>query len=423
MLESVKALLEKSNNMIKERDAKMKEKLLPFNIFDICDMSYDEVKVCRFISELLNPKGRHLQGIKYLKLFFKEVLKRSNLPTDDELSNAVVMREESIENKKRIDISIFLNVNNIKQYIPIEVKVYARDRGDQCFDYYQHSLKMNGDDKEKSFVYYLTPYGQYPSLYSINKLKLTKNDNDEVIDCKEIKTISFKYEIYHWINAYISEANDNKLISERQVLLQFRKIVEDIGGNNMENGENKFYEYIASDEDVFKSAKLISDNLQKAANVKMKEFYDLIINKLDNWKKETSLDEDLEYYGIKNGKWPTMYKDIMIKGAKCELAITTEGDGIPFFGASLKQGEDNSKEKILIDFFNEKNIKLNNGYSYGWITWQYLPNDKEAPNFKNFNENYYLLFNEEKSKLLVEKCVNMIREFENKIKEYVEAYE
>lgn len=416
MNENIKLLIEKATKLTQERNEKIKEKLLTFNIFDICDISYDEVKVCRFLCELLNPKGRHLQGFKYLKLFFKEVLKYKVLPVDDELHNAIVIREEHITNERRIDISIQLNINNIRQYIPIEVKIYAGDQEDQCYDYYQHSLKMNGNDIEKSYVYYLTPYGKYPSLYSTKKLNPAKNDNGEVISCKEVKLISFNDEIYHWINACISEANDNKLISEKQVLLQFKKIIEDIGGNNMGNQEKELETYVANNEEIFKSAKLISENFQKIANTKIAKFYNLIDSYLknDGWKREASLDDDLEYYGIKNGKWPTMYKDIIIKGVKCELAITTEGNGTPFFGVSLKQGEDKSKENVLTDFFKDK--MLNNGYSYGWITWQYLPNEREAPNFKHFNENYYALFNDEKCKLLIEKCVETIREFENKIK-------
>lgn len=415
MLESAKLLLEKANNMIKERNEKMEAKLQTFNIFDICDISYDEVKVCRFLYELLNPKGRHLQGIKYLKLFFKEVLKYKVLPTDVELRNAIVIREEYITNERRIDISILLNINNSRQYIPIEVKIYAGDQEDQCYDYYQHSLKMNGNDAEKSCVYYLTPFGKYPSSYSIEKLSPIKNDNDEIIGCKEIKLISFNDEIYHWINACISEADDNKLVSEKQVLLQFKKIIEDIGGNNMGNQEMELKTYISNNEEIFKSAKLISENFQKIANTKIARFYNLIDSYLknDGWEREPSLDDDLEYYGIKNGKWPTMYKDIKIKGIKCELAITTETNGTPFFGVSLKQGEDKTKENILIEFFKDK--KLDNGYSHGWITWQYLPNDREAPNFKYFNENYYLLFDKEKCKPLIEKCVSAVREFESKI--------
>lgn len=420
MNENIKLLIEKSTKLTQERNEKIKEKLLTFNIFDICGISYDEVKVCRFLFELLNPKGRHLQGIKYLKLFFKEVLKYKLLPTDDELRNAIVMREEYITNERRIDISILLNMNNIRYYIPVEVKIYAGDQEDQCYYYYQHSLKMNKNETEKSFVYYLTPYGKYPSLYSTKKFKPDINDNGEVISCKEVRLISFNDEIYKWIkecikNTNINDKNSDENISEKQVLLQFKKIIEDIGGNNMENQEKELKTYVANNEEIFKSAKLISDIFQKIANTKIARFYNLIDSYLENdgWKREASLDDDLEYYGIKNGKWPTMYKDIEIKGVKCELKIKTENGGSPFFGISLKEGEDKSKESILIDFLKDK--ALANREPSGWITWQYLPNNSEAPNFKHFNENYYLLFDKEKYKPLIEKCVNVVKEFENKI--------
>ena len=45
-----------------------------FNIFDIANISNDEVFVCKFIHELINPRGSHYQGYTYLKLFVENVL-------------------------------------------------------------------------------------------------------------------------------------------------------------------------------------------------------------------------------------------------------------------------------------------------------------------------------------------------------------
>ena len=415
MVESVKLLLEKTKELLNDRNAQLNEKLLTFNIFDICDISYDEVRICRFLYELLNPKGKHLQGNKYLKLFLKEVLKIEKLPSNEELNNAIVMREESIKNNRRIDISILLNMNNKQYYIPIEAKIFAGDQEDQCYDYYQHSLKMNGNDFERAYVYYLTPMGKYPSLYSTKKLKPIVDEQGEIVECKEIRIISFKEDMYYWINACISESSDNKLISEKQVLLQFKKVIEDIGGSYMDNQEIEIVSHIAKNEEIFKSAKMVSDNLQSVANIKMKEFYDLLYEKLESngWKKEETLDEDLKNYGIKNGAYPSIYKDFKVNNIRYELVITTENNGTPFFGISLKKDEDESKESILINYF--KNKMLDNGYSYGWITWQYLPNNKEAPNFKYYNDVFYLLFDEKQTNTLVAKCVDNIREYEKLI--------
>ena len=415
MVESEELLLTKTKELLNARNEQLQDKLLTFNIFDICDISYDEVRICRFISELLNPKGRHLQGNKYLKLFFKEVIKIEPMPTNEELNNAIVIREESIKNERRIDISILLNINNNQLYFPIEVKIFAGDQEDQCYDYYQHSLKMNGNDIEKACVYYLTPMGKFPSLYSAKKLKPIVDEQGEIVECKEIRIISFKEDMHHWLNACISESSDNRLISEKQVLLQFKKVIEDIGGIDMGNQELEIVSYIANNEEIFKSAKMVSDNLQSAANIKMKEFYDLLYKKLesDGWKKETTLETDLEYYGIKNGVYPSIYKDFKDNDVRYELVITTENNGTPFLGISLKKDEDESKESILIDYCKDK--MLDNGYSYGWATWQYLPSNNEAPNFKYYNDVFYLLFDEKQTNTLVAKCVDNIRKYEKLI--------
>ena len=414
MASNVKSLIDNANKLIKKRNQRLQEKLLTFNIFDICDIACDEVRVCRFLSELLNPKGRHMQGIKYLKLFFKMVLKYETLPSDDELFNAIVLKEETIKNDRRIDISIALHINNKKYYIPIEVKINARDQEDQCHDYYEHSVVMNHDDKAIAFIYYLTPDGKYPSLYSIEELNPTVID-DIVIECRQVKCLSFRDDIQNWINACISESYDDKLISERQVLWQFKKIIDDIGGNSMGDQALELVNNISNSKDNFEAAKLISDNFQKAANQKLERFYNLIYSYLESegWMREKNIDEDLQDFGIKKSKWPTMYKDFAINNVICELAITTEGNGIPFLGVSLKRGEDASKENVLKDYFEDK--KLENDYSYGWITWQYLPSDNEAPNFKYFNDVFYMLFDDNQTKILVEKCVNIIKEFECKI--------
>lgn len=418
MIENVKYLLEKVNELLSDRDIRLQENQFAFNIFDICDISYDEVKVCRFICELLNPKGRHLQGNKFLKIFFKEVLKIDIQPTDEELNNAIVMREEIIRNHRRVDISISLNINDNQYYIPIEVKIFAGDQENQCYDYYQHSLKMNGNDITKARVYYLTPTGRYPSLYSANKFNPIVDENDEIVECREIETISFKEDIYRFIIACIAEFNDDRLIGEKQVLLQFKKVIEDIGGSYMGDKEDnkEIISYMSDNENIFKSAKIVRDNLQSAANIKMKEFYGLLYEKLeaDDWKKENAYDTDLEYYGIKNSAWPTIYKDLVLNDVRYELVITTESNGIPFFGISLKKDEDVSKEGILIDYFKD-NRRLDNGYSYGWVTWQYLPNYSEAPNFKNYNDTFYMLFNEQQTSMFVDKCVDVIKQYEKQI--------
>lgn len=77
-----------------------------FNIFDIANISKNEVKICRIIYEFINPKGSHYQGDKYLKLFMKYVLGIDYNIFKEDYRNIKVYREYKIENDRRIDLVI-----------------------------------------------------------------------------------------------------------------------------------------------------------------------------------------------------------------------------------------------------------------------------------------------------------------------------
>ena len=99
-----------------------------FNIFNIANIESDEVCICRFIYELINPKGSHYQGYTYLKMFVEEVL---NMKFNDyDYKKAVVKREYVICNGRRVDLVIEI----ADKVIPIEVKIYAKDQENQCYE-------------------------------------------------------------------------------------------------------------------------------------------------------------------------------------------------------------------------------------------------------------------------------------------------
>ena len=110
-------------------NAKQGEK---FNIFYIQGTASDEVRVCRLIRELLDPKGSHGQGAFFLKRFMKTVLQDKEDFSDDDYKNAQVDRELIINDARRIDIVIQIK----NRLFPMEVKIYADDQENQCIDYY-----------------------------------------------------------------------------------------------------------------------------------------------------------------------------------------------------------------------------------------------------------------------------------------------
>ena len=169
---NLQLLLQSVQDIKDKYDAIYKNNGTYFNIFDITNISTDEVRICRIIKELIDPNGSHYQGDIYLKLFVKYVLNMENEFSAADYSSAIVHRELAIKNNRRIDL--FIEIGTKK--IPIEVKVYADDQPAQCEDYYAYAQNSN--------IFYLTIDGHEPSEYSIGKLKK-----------KYIHLISFKKEI------------------------------------------------------------------------------------------------------------------------------------------------------------------------------------------------------------------------------------
>ena len=134
-----------------------------FNIFEIAGIATKEERICRVIYELLSPTGCHYQGSTYLKLFLEKVIGIEKLD-ESELQSAKVFREFVIPKARRIDLLIRTN----RRIIPIEVKINARDREDQCVDYYEHVNRLTNDFCYP--LYYLTRFGSAPEEKSSGDL-------------------------------------------------------------------------------------------------------------------------------------------------------------------------------------------------------------------------------------------------------------
>src|SRR5690554_570520 len=93
-----------------------------FNIFKVMFKQHDEKYLhSRFISFLLDPKGSHKQGTKFLELFF-EVMGISNFSLEGIKVNPNELERGEVHN---IDILI---QNSAKQAIIIENKFFAKDQ-------------------------------------------------------------------------------------------------------------------------------------------------------------------------------------------------------------------------------------------------------------------------------------------------------
>lgn len=142
-MDSKQQLLNQISTISKSYELVAKSTGENFNLFQILGLETAEVKThSRFIAELLNPKGSHLQGDLFLRLFINYLNHLTQKIESDEIENLLlsnsinlnfnstnVIVEKHIgkvidEESGRIDICLLDSQNNI---ICIENKIYARE--------------------------------------------------------------------------------------------------------------------------------------------------------------------------------------------------------------------------------------------------------------------------------------------------------
>lgn len=180
-----------------------------YNIFTVMGIEYNEVIVCRFIGNLLDPKGGHGLGDEPLRHFIHDVLKDGT--SDENLEKAIINLEEHTNNDRRVDIVIHLGT---KVY-PIEVKIWAGDQNKQLEDYHHYFFGENGQKK----IYYLTPEGRMPSEKS--KGGLSKD---------QISRISFSEDIIHWLDEIKETASDHI----KFVIMNFMEVINKMNEQSTE---------------------------------------------------------------------------------------------------------------------------------------------------------------------------------------------
>lgn len=125
------------------------------NIFKDLHMEQNEVVMCRFLADLLDPRGWHGCGTQFLESFMREFVELESVEQEFvHLERTCVMTEYLIDNGRRIDIML----QNPMFSVPIEAKINASDQQGQCYDYYPYARNAK--------LIYLTKDGRAPSEYS-----------------------------------------------------------------------------------------------------------------------------------------------------------------------------------------------------------------------------------------------------------------
>ncbi len=371
-----------------------------FNIFNITDIAADEVRICRVLYELLNPKGTHYQKDVYLRLFIEHVLQMDL--SSGAYETLKVCREYILPSGRRIDLVI----ENKDYFIPIEVKIYAGDQEKQCYDYYQRAKNAN--------VYYLTLEGNTPSEYSA--AGLTKSGDGY----KEVITVSFKNEVLLWLTKCLEHKETIKIAPIREIILQLIAVIRKLTNQLEEGKQMEIQNVITASKENMISAIEIEKSLKVCKTEMMYKVLRAIEERLGKEKLINEFDYEYNngekinnYYERKTSTFPGIsypYKKDVKEGVDIWFRVEIDwklfaGFCVPLHGKPAKQQLSEDEIKRYMPSFEPE---VDNWWAY----WEFLPVDYEdmAPDFKVFNEAYFNLFDAANFEKFVEQCVNRIKE-------------
>lgn len=379
-----------------------------FNIFSILRNEGDEVNLhSKFITELLSNK-------KYGKVFLKLFLEANELDIENIIEYNVT-QEYYAGKMGRIDIVLEIETSSGKKIIAIENKIYAGDQNKQLERYF-NCLKIKVNSKENVYIVYLTLDGTIPSKDSLGKLKE-----------EDIYNKSYKNEIILWIEQCIKEVALNPNI--REVLVQYKKLLEKLTNRGEENMVNELKEFILSDEKYLSTAFLIPDilldiksdlqyrfwkSLEKGME-ELKEKYNFkLINNFDLINKSYSYENIKKYYRNSTNKkfYGLMYELKELEfGEKLYLRIEIESN--IYWGFRIIDKDNNSNKNLKRKYIDHDLKELMFQSTDWWLGWKYFylnTNKLETINFNAFNENLYkLLLDENALEELVKFNIEKIR--------------
>lgn len=389
-----------------------------FNIFDISNISADEVKICRIIYELINPKGSHYQGEAYLRLFLKYVLCLDNM-TEEDYETIKVCREYKIDNDRRIDLVI----ESKNRFIPIEVKIYAEDQDRQCYDYYKRT--------KNSKVYYLTLDGKKPSEESAKGLTEVSDKNGGLEGYKEVEQISFANHILVWLEKCVELQETIKLASIREILLQLISVIRKLTNKSEGGVEMETVNVISNSSESFKSALEITNCLYKAKTLMLENVLTELEKKIDIVASEKGFIKESTYFYYNNDKGLTKnyysYQKTTYPGINYHCKKITDDIDLWYrieinnrIYAGFYAFDSKRKKEITVDNNLKEQIekmcpKIKFNLDGCWVNFKYLSSGdgSNCPNFKQFNEAYCDLYDDAKFEKFINDSANFIERMIN----------
>ena len=373
---SIENLLQQANNLRNTFITELDKTGERFNIFEILGLSTNETRAhSAFIGSLLNPRGHHGYGTKFLELFLKEIgfEKLDINSTHIEIEKNIGAIPKDYESGGRIDLVL---IDKNKNAVLIENKIHAGDQHKQLYRYFQFSESKTTECK----VIYLNLDGHEPSSNSLigDNLILEKDTHFEII--------SYKENILKWLEECINNT-DEKHQLVKQALIHYKTLIENLTGkSNYKKMENEIKDLLLESEDNFKTAKVIKNLYDKTRQDIYNKFWNEIREQGSSIYKRTWNDLNVVFQ------------------------IGEDNDGFFFyFNLNDTNGKrvDINKEKPFVNELISIVYKIDNNYKTNTphLGWKY-PTNSVRRFFELSDETMYLLSKDYFRKVYVETLLN-----------------
>jgi hypothetical protein len=165
-----------------------------FNVFGFIEP--DENRLSDIIATLLDPKGKHGQGNKFLHEFLKTVCRKDSAPP----ASGTVLREDFTtfikSDRRRMDVLVEME----HLAVAIENKPWAREQEDQIGDYVGH-LRRRYDDR--FIIVFLSPTGCEP-------ISLPDKQKCELMAAGQLICAAYNGRLHEWLDGCLKECASDK---------------------------------------------------------------------------------------------------------------------------------------------------------------------------------------------------------------------
>jgi hypothetical protein len=359
----VDSLLKHSAKIVQDYDRLYFSKGLKYNIFEIAEISEKEVIICRVIADLLNPKGRHYKGNRYLKIFLDIIAHGNKIYCELKTENAKVTPEcpcpintsKVTDKDRRIDIVIEDGI----VFIPIEAKIWANDQPKQVADYYAYAKEKNHGNAIP--VLYLTPDGHPP-------------DKSSTDDGTQYKCISFKKDILTWLTK-CRACTETEAVPVREILKQLIGAVRSICGyTEDEQMEKTILKEITQSDETIKAALEIYKVLNDIDSINWEKFKNNVFENVKKQLPAADFQENVDGWD---------YIDIPLKNGAYILYVNYDWKKITVEQGKKKISESIGKNihKLMADLYGVSDDEFSDG------VW--LAENTRYPRLKSVDEEIY----------------------------------